>query len=42
MNDKSLEVRIVEALEAIERHLAKFVNEGITIYQHCGGDEEKN
>ena len=39
---RSQEERIVEALEAIERHLRKFVEEGITIWEHQNGPEQQN
>ena len=40
MMDNERDDRIVAALERIAAALEKFVNEGITIYQHIGEDDK--
>ncbi|HWY36090.1 MAG TPA: hypothetical protein VNX68_15705 [Nitrosopumilaceae archaeon] len=42
MPEKTYEERIVIALEAIAASLKKFTEEGITIYYHENGEEQKN
>lgn len=40
--EEKLKLRQVEALEKIARAMEKFVNEGITIYNHQNSPEDLN
>lgn len=41
MNPKDVEC-LINALERIADAMEKFVDEGITIFEHQGGDEQQN